>query len=39
MIEDGESDKIAKLLKINYRQGNYHGKITPINENIKEVLK
>jgi EAL domain-containing protein (putative c-di-GMP-specific phosphodiesterase class I)/GGDEF domain-containing protein len=39
MIEDAESDKIAKQLKINYRQGNYHGKITPINENIKEVLK
>ncbi len=39
MIEDAESDKIAKHLKINYRQGNYHGKITNINENIKEVLK
>jgi len=39
MIEDNESDKIAKQLKINYRQGNYHGKITPVNETIKEVLK
>lgn len=28
MIEDEESDKIALGLKINYRQGNFHGKIT-----------
>lgn len=28
MIEDEESDKIALALKINYRQGNFHGKIT-----------
>lgn len=28
MIEDEESDKIAIRLKINYRQGNFHGKIT-----------
>ena len=28
MIEDEESDKIAQRLKINYRQGNFHGKIT-----------
>lgn len=28
MIEDEESDKIAQGLKINYRQGNLHGKIT-----------
>lgn len=28
MIEDAESDKIVKGLKINYRQGNFHGNIT-----------
>lgn len=28
MIEDEHSDLIAKRLKINYRQGNFHGKIT-----------
>ncbi|HEX5670683.1 MAG TPA: EAL domain-containing protein, partial [Sulfuricurvum sp.] len=28
MIEDEESDRLAKGLKINYRQGNLHGKIT-----------
>ena len=28
MIEDGQTDTIAKRLKINCRQGNYHGKIT-----------
>lgn len=28
MIEDEQSDEIAKRLKINYRQGNFHGKIT-----------
>lgn len=28
MIEDEESDKIVQGLKINYRQGNFHGKIT-----------
>ena len=28
MIEDEESDKIVQGLKINYRQGNLHGKIT-----------
>jgi len=39
MIEEDESDKIAKKLKINYRQGNYHGKITPVNIIIKEVLE
>lgn len=27
MIEDEESDKIAQSLKIDYRQGNFHGKI------------
>ncbi|MFH0708819.1 MAG: EAL domain-containing protein [Pseudomonadota bacterium] len=32
MIEDAQSDGIAKRLKINCRQGNYHGKIT-----LKEV--
>ncbi len=30
MIEDEEGEKIAKGLRINYRQGNYIGKITPI---------
>lgn len=28
MIEDEESDKVIQALKINYRQGNFHGKIT-----------
>ncbi len=28
MIEDEESDKLVQALKINYRQGNFHGKIT-----------
>lgn len=28
MIEDKESDKVIQALKINYRQGNFHGKIT-----------
>lgn len=28
MIEDEESDKVIKALKINHRQGNFHGKIT-----------
>ena len=28
MIEDAESDKIIQGLKVNYRQGNFHGKIT-----------
>lgn len=28
MIEDEHSDEIAARLKINYRQGNFHGKIT-----------
>lgn len=28
MIEDEESDNIAQGLKVNYRQGNLHGKIT-----------
>lgn len=28
MVEDEESDKIALGLKVNYRQGNFHGKIT-----------
>lgn len=28
MIEDEESDKVIQALKINYRQGNLHGKIT-----------
>ncbi|MDP3119526.1 MAG: EAL domain-containing protein [Sulfuricurvum sp.] len=28
MIEDEESDKVIKALKINYRQGNFHGNIT-----------
>ncbi|MFA6188735.1 MAG: GGDEF domain-containing protein [Sulfuricurvum sp.] len=28
MIEDEESDRLAEGLKINYRQGNLHGKIT-----------
>jgi len=28
MIEDEESDRLAKGLKINYRQGNLYGKIT-----------
>ena len=32
MIEDEESDKIVQRLKINYRQGNFHGNIT-----LKEV--
>jgi EAL domain-containing protein (putative c-di-GMP-specific phosphodiesterase class I) len=31
MIEDVESDSVAKRLKINYRQGNYHGKIRVID--------
>jgi EAL domain-containing protein (putative c-di-GMP-specific phosphodiesterase class I) len=35
MIEDAQSDLIAKRLKINCRQGNFLGKITPINS--KEV--
>ena len=28
MIEDEESDKVIKALKINHRQGNFHGNIT-----------
>jgi EAL domain-containing protein (putative c-di-GMP-specific phosphodiesterase class I) len=32
MIEDAQSDVIAKRLKINYRQGNFLGKIRVINE-------
>lgn len=32
MIEDADSDQIAQSLKINYRQGNYHGKILTIEE-------
>lgn len=37
-IEDGESDTIAKQLKVNLRQGNYHGKITLL-ETINEGSK
>lgn len=32
MIEDAQGDRIAKMLKINYRDGNYLGKILTINE-------
>lgn len=32
MIEDGYSDSIAKAMKINYRQGNYLGKILTPDE-------
>lgn len=38
MIEDQESDEIAKGLGINYRQGNFIGKIAPLNETEKEEL-
>ncbi len=37
MLEDAQSDLIAKRLKINCRQGNFLGKITPINT--KEVVE
>lgn len=33
MIEDAQSDAVAKKLKINCRQGNYHGKIILKDEN------
>lgn len=32
MIEDADSDQLAQSLKINYRQGNYHGKILTMEE-------
>lgn len=32
MIEDADSDQLAQSLKINYRQGNYHGKILTTEE-------
>ena len=35
MIEDEEGDKIARELRINYRQGNFIGKITPFKDNTK----
>jgi len=38
MIEDEESDKIAKRLKINYRQGNYHGKIRLLEPTQGDIL-
>lgn len=37
MITDGESDKIAKQLKINYRQGNYHGKIMLMDKTSEQL--
>ena len=37
MIEDAQSDLIVERLKINYRQGNFHGKITLINEILKST--
>ena len=35
MIEDEEGDRIARELRINYRQGNFIGKIAPLKENTK----
>ncbi|HEX5329617.1 EAL domain-containing protein [Sulfuricurvum sp.] len=32
MVEDHETDQLAQSLKINYRQGNYHGKIVTLEE-------
>ena len=32
MVEDFETDQLAQSLKINYRQGNYHGKILTLEE-------
>lgn len=32
MIEDEESDKIAQSLKINYREGNYHGSMMTLDQ-------
>lgn len=32
MIEDGDADQIAQSLKINYRQGNFMGKISTLEE-------
>ncbi|MBN2870972.1 MAG: EAL domain-containing protein [Campylobacterales bacterium] len=38
MIEDEEGDKIAKAMRINYRQGNFIGKITPLKEKSEGTL-
>lgn len=38
MIEDEESDKIAKRLKINYQQGNYHGKIRLLDKTQEDIV-
>lgn len=38
MIEDEESDIIAKRLKINYRQGNYHGKIRLLDKTQEDIV-
>lgn len=38
MIEDEESDIIAKRLKINYRQGNFHGKIRLLDTTQGDIL-
>lgn len=37
MIEDAQADGIAKKLKINCRQGNYHGKIIIKSTNVREL--
>jgi EAL domain-containing protein (putative c-di-GMP-specific phosphodiesterase class I)/GGDEF domain-containing protein len=37
MIEDAQSEDIAKRLKINCRQGNYHGKIVIMSTNVREL--
>jgi len=37
MIEDAQSETIAKQLKINCQQGNYHGKITLKSTNVREL--
>jgi EAL domain-containing protein (putative c-di-GMP-specific phosphodiesterase class I)/GGDEF domain-containing protein len=38
MIEDEESDIIAKRLKINYRQGNFHGKIRLLDKTQEDIV-
>jgi EAL domain-containing protein (putative c-di-GMP-specific phosphodiesterase class I) len=35
MIEDGSTDTVAQSLKINYRQGNFHGSILTMEELIQ----
>jgi len=35
MIEDSNTDAVAQSLKINYRQGNFHGSILTMEELIQ----